>query len=77
MAFSFTRTTCEPPACARRGLSVSTPVTNTLFKPARNTGVAVLVGDWAIGQLWLFWVAPIVGAVLGAVADKAISPDEA
>jgi len=56
---------------------VSTPVTNTLFYPAQNTGVAVLVGDWAIGQLWLCWVAPIVGAVLGAVADKAISPDEA
>jgi aquaporin Z len=45
---------------------VSIPVTNTSVNPARSTGVAVYVGGWAIQQLWLFWVAPIVGGVLGA-----------
>jgi aquaporin Z len=51
---------------------VSIPVTNTSVNPARSTGVAVYVGDWATGQLWLFWVAPIVGAVLGALAYRLI-----
>lgn len=46
---------------------VSIPVTNTSVNPARSTGVAVYAGDWAIGELWLFWVAPIIGAVLGAL----------
>ena len=45
---------------------ISIPVTNTSVNPARSTGVALYVGDWATAQLWLFWVAPIVGAVLGA-----------
>ncbi len=45
---------------------VSIPVTNTSVNPARGTGVAVFVGGWALAQLWLFWVAPIVGGVLGA-----------
>ena len=45
---------------------ISIPVTNTSVNPARSTGVAVFVGDWALGQLWLFWIAPIVGAALGA-----------
>lgn len=45
---------------------ISIPVTNTSVNPARSTGVAVYVGGWAIQQLWLFWVAPIVGAVAGA-----------
>ena len=49
---------------------ISIPVTNTSVNPARSTGVAVFVGDWAIGQLWLFWVAPIVGAGLGALVDR-------
>jgi aquaporin Z len=44
---------------------ISIPVTNTSVNPARSTGVAVFVGGWAIAQLWLFWVAPIVGAILG------------
>lgn len=44
---------------------ISIPVTNTSVNPARSTGVAVYVGGWAIAQLWLFWVAPIVGAILG------------
>jgi aquaporin Z len=45
---------------------ISIPVTNTSVNPARSTGVAVFVGDWAISQLWLFWVAPIIGGLLGA-----------
>ncbi|MFA0438639.1 aquaporin Z [Vibrio sp. 10N.286.49.C2] len=45
---------------------VSIPVTNTSVNPARSTGVALYVGDWATSQLWLFWLAPIVGAVIGA-----------
>ena len=45
---------------------VSIPVTNTSVNPARSTGVAVFVGDWATAQLWLFWLAPIAGAVIGA-----------
>ncbi|NOH78290.1 aquaporin Z [Vibrio sp. RE86] len=52
---------------------ISIPVTNTSVNPARSTGVALYVGDWAVSQLWLFWVAPIVGAILGAVVYKAIS----
>jgi len=51
---------------------ISIPVTNTSVNPARSTGVAVFVGGWAIGQLWLFWVAPIVGALVGASAYKFI-----
>ncbi|EGW21038.1 aquaporin Z [Methylobacter tundripaludum] len=43
---------------------ISIPVTNTSVNPARSTGVAVFVGDWALAQLWLFWLAPIVGAVI-------------
>ena len=45
---------------------ISIPVTNTSVNPARSTGVALFVGGWAVQQLWLFWLAPIVGAVLGA-----------
>ncbi|HFQ5034897.1 TPA: aquaporin Z [Vibrio vulnificus] len=52
---------------------ISIPVTNTSVNPARSTGVALYVGDWATSQLWLFWVAPILGALLGAVAYKLIS----
>ena len=51
---------------------ISIPVTNTSVNPARSTGVAVFVGDWAVSQLWLFWVAPIVGAVIGAMIYKAV-----
>ncbi len=46
---------------------ISIPVTNTSVNPARSTGVALFVGDWALVQLWLFWIAPIVGAILGAL----------
>ena len=55
---------------------ISIPVTNTSVNPARSTGVAVFVGDWAIGQLWLFWLAPIVGALLGAVVYRFIASEE-
>ena len=52
---------------------ISIPVTNTSVNPARSTGVALYVGDWALGQLWLFWVAPIIGAVIGATIYRVIS----
>jgi aquaporin Z len=55
---------------------ISIPVTNTSVNPARSTGVALFVGDWAVGQLWLFWVAPIVGAMLGAGAYRLIASEE-
>jgi aquaporin Z len=55
---------------------ISIPVTNTSVNPARSTAVAVFVGDWAVSQLWLFWVAPIVGAVLGALVYKFIGSEE-
>jgi aquaporin Z len=55
---------------------ISIPVTNTSVNPARSTGVAVFVGDWAVAQLWLFWVAPIIGALLGAAAYKFIGSEE-
>jgi aquaporin Z len=46
---------------------ISIPVTNTSVNPARSTGPAIFVGGWALGQLWLFWLAPIVGAALGGI----------
>jgi aquaporin Z len=55
---------------------ISIPVTNTSVNPARSTGVAVFVGGWAIEQLWLFWVAPIVGALLGAGIYRFIGSPE-
>ena len=55
---------------------ISIPVTNTSVNPARSTGVALFVGDWALAQLWLFWLAPIAGAVLGAVAYRFIAGEE-
>ncbi len=51
---------------------ISIPVTNTSVNPARSTGVALYVGDWAVGQLWLFWVAPIVGGLLGAAVYRLV-----
>ncbi len=56
---------------------ISIPVTNTSVNPARSTGVALFVGGWAIGQLWLFWVAPIMGALLGATTYHFIASEEA
>ena len=55
---------------------ISIPVTNTSVNPARSTAVAVFVGDWAISQLWLFWVAPIIGAILGAGIYKYIGSEK-
>ena len=54
---------------------ISIPVTNTSVNPARSTGVAVYVGGWAVEQLWLFWLAPIVGALIGAVIYRAIGSE--
>jgi len=56
---------------------ISIPVTNTSVNPARSTGVALYVGDWAVRQLWLFWLAPIVGALLGAFAYRTIAGPDA
>jgi aquaporin Z len=55
---------------------ISIPVTNTSVNPARSTSQALFAGDWAISQLWLFWVAPIVGAVLAGLVYKVISSDK-
>ena len=50
----------------------SIPVTNTSVNPARSTGVALYAGGWAVGQLWLFWIAPLVGGALGGLIYKAL-----
>ena len=55
---------------------ISIPVTNTSVNPARSTGVAVYVGDWATSQLWLFWLAPIVGGLIGAAIYKYLGSDK-
>jgi aquaporin Z len=52
---------------------ISIPVTNTSVNPARSTGPALIAGGWALEQLWLFWVAPILGAVLGALVHRALA----
>jgi aquaporin Z len=49
---------------------ISIPVTNTSVNPARSTGVALFVGDWAVSQLWLFWLAPLVGAAIAGVVYR-------
>lgn len=55
---------------------ISIPVTNTSVNPARSTGVALFVGDWAVSQLWLFWLAPIAGAVVGSLVYNFISEEK-
>ena len=55
---------------------ISIPVTNTSVNPARSTSQALFVGDWAISQLWLFWVAPIAGAILAGLVYKYIAPEK-
>lgn len=55
---------------------ISIPVTNTSVNPARSTAVALFVGDWAITQLWLFWVAPIAGALIGAALYRFLGTTE-
>jgi aquaporin Z len=55
---------------------ISIPVTNTSVNPARSTGPAIFVGDWAIKQLWLFWVAPLVGALIAGLIYPMITGEE-
>jgi aquaporin Z len=55
---------------------VGIPVTNLSVNPARSTGPALFVGGWAVEQLWLFWVAPIIGAVLGGLAYSLLFREE-
>lgn len=55
---------------------ISIPVTNTSVNPARSTSQAIFAGGWAIDQLWLFWVAPIIGAALAGIVYKYLSPEE-
>jgi aquaporin Z len=54
---------------------ISIPVTNTSVNPARSTGPALFVGGWAIEQLWLFWLAPIVGGVLGGLIYRSLASE--
>ena len=55
---------------------ISIPVTNTSVNPARSTGPAIFVGGWALAQLWLFWVAPIIGAAVGGFVYKGLLEGE-
>jgi len=55
---------------------ISIPVTNTSVNPARSTSQAIFVGGWALGQLWLFWIAPIIGALLAGYIYRMISPEK-
>jgi aquaporin Z len=55
---------------------ISIPVTNTSVNPARSTGPAVFVGGWALAQLWMFWVAPIIGAALAGVTYRAVAAEK-
>jgi aquaporin Z len=54
---------------------VSIPVTNTSVNPARSLGPALFVGDWAMAQLWLFWVGPLIGGAIGGIAYRLLNPD--
>jgi aquaporin Z len=56
---------------------ISIPVTQTSVNPARSTGPAIFVGGWALEQLWLFWVAPIIGAVIGGSLYRWLAEDTA
>jgi aquaporin Z len=55
---------------------VSIPVTNTSVNPARSTGPALFVGDWALSQLWLFWLAPILGALIAGTVYRWLNSDK-
>jgi aquaporin Z len=55
---------------------ISIPVTNTSVNPARSTGPALFVGDWALQQLWLFWMVPIAGAALAGFVYKSLLEGE-
>ena len=54
---------------------ISIPITNTSVNPARSTGPALFAGAWAIGQLWMFWVAPLIGGALGGFIFRTLSPE--
>ena len=56
---------------------ISIPVTNTSVNPARSTGPALFVGGWAVAQLWLFWVAPLIGAAIAGIVYRAVSGEDA
>ena len=56
---------------------ISIPITNTSVNPARSTGPALFAGEWALAQLWLFWVAPLVGGAVGAFAYRMLMSTEA
>jgi aquaporin Z len=56
---------------------ISIPVTNTSVNPARSTSQALFAGGEAMGQLWMFWVAPIVGAILAGLVYKFMAPNKA
>lgn len=56
---------------------ISIPVTNTSVNPARSTGQAIFVGDWALAQLWVFWVAPLIGGALGGIVYRWLGADDA
>lgn len=55
---------------------ISIPVTNTSVNPARSTGPAIFVGDWALSQLWLFWLAPIIGAIIAGFVYRAMMAEK-
>jgi len=55
---------------------ISIPVTNTSVNPARSTGPAIFVGGWALSQLWVFWVGPLIGATLGGVVHRFLAGKE-
>ena len=55
---------------------ISIPVTNTSVNPARSTAVALFQGSWAVGQLWAFWAAPFVGAILAGLVHRWLAPDD-
>ena len=55
---------------------ISIPVTNTSVNPARSTGPAIFAGGWALGQLWLFWIAPLIGAAIGGIVYRWVGGDE-
>lgn len=55
---------------------ISIPVTNTSVNPARSTGVAFFQGDWAVQQLWFFWVMPIVGGIIGGLVYRYLNSEE-
>src|SRR5690606_1672402 len=55
---------------------IGIPITNTSVNPARSTGPALFAGAWALQQLWLFWVAPLIGAIIGGVVYRWLSPDD-